>query len=362
MHELKTHFNEKDEEVDALKVKNRDIENEMKLLKDQNQNSIRCLEKEIEVLTLKNQLLENRVDFLENQIVESKKLFEGKQAEIKSLQSQVEEVNAFQKSTKYMGDQLSKTLELNNSTTNTEIKKFKDNVTNLATRCHVDNVFDNKAEEINTLSARVTKSEKTIEDNFNSLNDEINRQTENGNSLKVCQEEIDCAMKKVNILEGHVANIENLLFCDVSEGSNKIVLKWKLQNYQHYFDLGERVYSPIFYTQIKGYCFKMYVDWSGNNKETLNFCFRLCRGRNYDKELEPFNMIFSLGMVDNNGVTKWKDVPLSAINKFRENSFTLSPGENECKKGCGFDFLDSSLINNYISNDVLTMKCILTPL
>ena len=44
LHELKTHFNEKDEEVDALKVKNRNIENEMKLLKDQ--------------------LLENRVDLL----------------------------------------------------------------------------------------------------------------------------------------------------------------------------------------------------------------------------------------------------------------------------------------------------------
>ena len=111
----------------------------MKLLKDQNQNSIRHLEKEIEVLTLKNQLLENKVDYLGNQIVESKKFFEGKQVEIKSLQSQVEEVknkliedfNSFQKSNKYMEDQLSKTLELNNSTTNTEIKKLKDNVKNL---------------------------------------------------------------------------------------------------------------------------------------------------------------------------------------------------------------------------------------
>ena len=94
------------------------------------------------------------------------------------------------------------------------------------------------------------------------MNDEINRQTENLNSLKVCQEEIDCAMKKVNNLEGHVTNIENLLFCDVSEGSNKIVFQWKLQNYQHYFDLGERVYSPIFYTQIKDYCLKcMLTEW-----------------------------------------------------------------------------------------------------
>ena len=369
LHELKTHFNEKDEEVDALKVTNRDIENEMKLLKDQNQNSIRRLEKEIEVLTLKNQLLENKVDLLGNQIVESKKLFEGKPSEIKSLQSQVEEVknkliedlNSFQKSTKYMEDQLSKTLELNNSTTNTEIKKLKDNVKNLVTRSHVDKVFNNKADEINKLSARVTQSEKTIEDNFNALNDEINRQTENLNSLKVCQEEIDGARKKVNNLEGHVTNIENLMFCDVSEGSNKIVFQWKLQNYQHYFDLGEIVYSPIFYTQIKGYCFKMWVHWSGDNKETLRCYLRLCRGSNYDKELEPFNMIFSLGMVDNKGVAKLVNVSLSVINQCRE-AFTLSPWQNESKEVNGYTFSNSSVVSNYILNDMLTMKCILTPL
>ena len=52
-------------------------------------------------------------------------------------------------------------------------------------------------------------------------------------------------MEKVNNLEGHVTYIENLLFCDVSEGSNKIVFQWKLQNYQHYFDLGEIVHSNI---------------------------------------------------------------------------------------------------------------------
>ena len=190
----------------------------------------------------------------------------------------------------------------------------------------------------------------TIEDNFNALNDEINRQTENVNSLKVCQEEIGCAMKKVNNLEGHVTNIENLLFSDISKGSNKIVLKWKLQNYQHYFDLGERVYSPIFYTQIKDYCFKMLIGWIGNNKENLWLGLKLCRRSNYEKELEPFNMIFSLGMVDNKGVTKLNDVPLSTISMFRENCFTLSPGENESKMGFGGDFLDKCLINNYISN------------
>ena len=37
LNELKKSFNEKSEEVDFLKVKNINIENEMKLIKDQNQ-------------------------------------------------------------------------------------------------------------------------------------------------------------------------------------------------------------------------------------------------------------------------------------------------------------------------------------
>ena len=106
----------------------------------------------------------------------------------------------------------------------------------------------------------------------------------------------------------------------------------------------------------------MWVDWIGNNKEILWFYLRLYRGSNYDKELEPFNMIFPLGMVGKKGVAKLEDVSLSEINKLREGGFTLSPGENDFKNGCGFDFLDSFVINNYISNDMLTMKCILTPL
>ena len=54
-------------------------------------------------------------------------------------------------------------------------------------------MFNNKADEINKLSARVSKLEKTIEEKFN---DEIYRQ-------------IVCTMEKVNNLEGHVTNMEN---------------------------------------------------------------------------------------------------------------------------------------------------------
>ena len=35
----------------------------------------------------------------------------------------------------------------------------------------------------------------------------------------------------------HATNIENILFCDIFDGSTDIVIKWKLHKYQHHFDI-----------------------------------------------------------------------------------------------------------------------------
>ena len=107
----------------------------------------------------------------------------------------------------------------------------------------------------------------------------------------------------------------------------------------------------------------MVVDWSGNNKETLwLYLTIICCGSNYEKELEPFHVLFSLGIVDSKGVTKLEEVSLTQIGMLREDYFTISPPQNESKDEYGFDLSDSCLINNCISIDMLTMKCILTPL
>ena len=114
-----------------------------------------------------------------------------------------------------------------------------------ATRSHVDKTLNIKTNEINKLSARVTTTEKTI-NKLNTLNDEVKRLSEHINLMEDNLKDINNAMEKVDNLKGHVTNIENILFYDSSNGCTDILIRWKLQNYQYHFDIGERVYSPIF--------------------------------------------------------------------------------------------------------------------
>ena len=67
-----------------------------------------------------------------------------------------------------------------------------------------------------------------------------------------------------------------------------------MQNYQYYFGISEPVYSPVYYTRVSGYCFQLYVKWSGENKENLVLYFSLCHGKNSHKELKPFRVPHTL--------------------------------------------------------------------
>ena len=184
------------------------------------------------------------------------------------------------------------------------------------------------------------------------MNDKISKGAKGVNLINEQQ-------KEIANLKHHVNNIENILFCGSSGGSKGVLLQWKLQNYQYHFDIGKRVYSPIFLAQIKGYCFKLFVQWSGEKKENLGLFLWVCRGSNYYKPLEPFRTPFSLEMVDNKGNIFSKKIPFSLQ---MEVCFTLPPGQNESKTPCGYlPFLSMPDLNNYILNDMLSIQCRLTP-
>ena len=372
--EDKTLFNDKiNVEIGTLKVTNINIENEMKLMKDQNEELRIHLERENNDLKNKNQLLETQLDSLGNQLVVEKQLLHNNQSEIINVKTQVGEMKknlianmkSSQKQSENVEVQLSKLSKFDNSSFTSEVNKLKDEVNKAnneirVTRSHVDKTLNKKTNEINKLSARVTTTEKTI-NKLNTLNDEVKRLSEQINLMEDYQEDINNVMAKVDNLKGHVTNIENILFCNSSNGCTDILIQWKLQNYQYHFDIGEDVFSPIFLMQIKGYCFKFCVEWSGEKKETLGLYLRVCRGSNYDKPLEPFKMPFSLEMVDNEGNILSRKVSLSVIETYREGSFTLSPGKNICERGCGYDFISMPDLNNYILNDMLSIQCRLTP-
>ena len=345
LNELKKSFNEKEEEIDLLKNKNSKIEEELKM----------------ENLMLKNQLLENKVNSIENQLFVSKKQLQDQKVEITSVKQEVEDVKSnLSEDIKF---HLSKPLNDFQTSTNNDVKKLKDEVNKVnnqirASRSYLDKSLNKTNNDINKLSVQITTVDKKIKDNLSTLNDRISKAAEGVNLINDWQKEINEEMKNINDLKCHINNIENLLFCDTSNGSKDVLIQWKLQNYQYYSDIGKPVYSPIFLTQIEGFCFKLFVQWRGEKKENLGLSFNLCRGRNYDKTLEPFRMTCSLEMVDNKGNILSKEVSLS----FANNMFTIFPGHNEWKSGYGFrQFLSMPDLNNYILNDMLSIQCRLTP-
>ena len=357
LNELNKCFNEKEEEVDLLKNNNSKIEEELKMLKEKNQD-LKQYEIKMENLILKNQLLENKVNSIENQMLVSKKQLEDQQVEITLVKQEVEDVKSnLSEDIKF---HLSKPLNDFQSSTNNDVKKIKDEVNKVsnemrASRSYLDKSLNNTNNEINKLSVQITTVDKKLKDNFCTLNEKISK------GAKGVYMENDPQNEIAN-LKHHVNNIENILFCNSSDGCKDILLQWTLQNYQYHFDIGEPVHSPTFLTQIKGYCFKLFVEWIGKEKENIGLFFKLCCGSNYDKPLEPFRMPYSLEMVDNKGNILSKEVSLSQIEADREDCFTLHPGENECESGCGYAFLSMPELNNYIFNDMLSIQCRFTPL
>ena len=168
-------FNEKEEEIGTLKVTNINIENEIKLMKDQNEELRIHVERENNDLKNRNQLLETQLDSLGNQLVVEKQLLHNNQSEIINVITQVgemkknliENMKSSQKQSENVEVQLIKLLKFGNSAFTSEVNKLKDEVNKAnneiqATRSHVDQTLNKKTNEINKLSVRVTTTEKTI--------------------------------------------------------------------------------------------------------------------------------------------------------------------------------------------------------
>ena len=328
-----------------MKVKNINIEKEMKLMKDQSQETRKNFEKEVDMLTLKNLLFESKVDSLGKEILESKKLLEDKQVEIIEMKLEIEEFKNNKTenicSSQKREDEV-KQLEKKARETSNEVK---------TTRNLIEKSTNKLSNEINDLTARITTAEEAMKYNYTKLNDIVSV-TESMKLLKDWQKDVHKKMENIGNIEGHVTNIENILLCDSSNGSKDVLLQWKLRNYQNHFEIGKRVYSPIFLTQIKGYCFILFIQWSGENKENLGLCFKICHTSNYDKPLEPFRTPFSLEMVRNNGYILSEKISLADVETYREEAFTLR----------GYEFVSMPDLNNYILNDMLSIQCRLTPL
>jgi len=181
----------------------------------------------------------------------------------------------------------------------------------------------------------------------------------NTNGCNIDQNLLTDCVRKILDLKDHVSNIENIFFCETSGSKSKeILFQWVVQNYSDYFEKGDPVYSPIFFTEIKGYCFRLKIGWTGDQKEHLAVGLHLCRGRLSERELEPFDLQYSIEMQDKDGNVFAEKIPLADVEEYRVESFSIFPGENCAQRACGnAKFLSKPKLDNYVINDRLYVKC-----
>ena len=320
LHEMKTHFNEKEDEVHSLKTINDELQNEMKFVKELNLQLKEEFEKEINVRRDNDKLMETKISFLEREVMETKNILIDTNKESSSLKSQLENFKIYAN------------------------EKF--------ISCH---------EDITTVKTDISKTPNSlIIEDMGKLKDSVtNIQTEIKSTRRHVDESLNKKTDEMTKLTSHVENIENVLFCYEPHQDGCMKVKWVMQNYQYYFDIGEPVLSPVFYTHFSGYCFKLWVDWSGENKENLELYFSLCCGKNNHKELKPFRVPHTLQILDKVGQEECATTTLSYIDENLDNCFTIHPNEEEARTGCGSNkMLVKSSLKNCIINDTLLISCV----
>ena len=218
--------------------------------------------------------------------------------------------------------------------------------------CHKD------IETVKTDISKTTNS--SIIEDMGKLKDSVsNIQTEIRSTRSHLDESLNKKTDEMTKLTSHVENIENVLFCYEPHQNGCIKVKWVMQNYQYYFDIGEPVYSPVFYTHISGYCFQLKVEWSGRKKGNLGLFFSLCRGKNIHKELKPFRVPHTLQILDKEGQEECETTTLSYIDGNLDECFTIQPNEDHATEGLGFsEMLVKSSLKNFIINDTLLISCV----
>ena len=312
LQEMKTHFHEEETEVLSLKAINKELQMEMKIVKELNLELKEEFEKEINVRRDNEKLMETKISSLEQEVRETKNILIDTNKETLSLKSQLENFNI---------DANEKLILCHK-----DIETVKNDISNTANSPLIDDMVKLK-DSVNIIQTDIRSTRNHLDESLNKKTDEMTKLT--------------C----------HVANIENVLFCcDPYKDNYK--LKWVIQNYENYFFIGKPVYSPLFYTQVSGYCFKLCVQRPGN-KGNVEFYWKLCRGKNNYIQLKPFSVPFRIQIQGRNMF--YPILPHDIDN--RDAYFTIHPDEDEARR---LFFVGDLTLNHF--NDIvvgtLSITCI----
>ena len=363
LNEVKENLMQKTEQIHDLDKSTNNLLESVGDMDIRMKESLSQLSLKVDNLTLKNELVEKKFTQTESKMSGYKEKLE---TEFELLKKEVSETKDTVK--KAMGKLNKQFEELQLSTkeecriTAKDVNKMKVELSE--TRSYFIAAIKENEDKVHYLSAQFSSTEKSMKDNYSTLNSRVKNEIEDRiESMKKIKDDVEAGARHMDALQLNVANVENVLFCDYSDGTSGVILKWKLQNYSYHQKMGMRVCSPVFYTQLQGYRFKLFLEWSGSQKDKLDLCLMLCAGVNYDKPLERFKMAHTLEMIDNKGNVMSYAIPLRQIETYTGKCFTIQPGKSEAEYGFGCaPFLTMPELGNYIVNDMLSINCRITPL
>ena len=74
------------------------------------------------------------------------------------------------------------------------------------------------------------------------------------------------------------------------------VFQWVMENYKYHHDIGDDVQSPVFHTVIDRYSFRLDIQWSGKKKGKIEVYLTLCKRKNHEGPVKPFNREYTLAL------------------------------------------------------------------
>ena len=130
---------------------------------------------------------------------------------------------------------------------------------------------------------------------------------------------------------------------------------WVIPNFGQLEDAGTDVFSSIFPADIDGYRFRLYIKWSGTEKEKLGVFLQLHRDRNYLGALPAFNHEYTFSAKSRLGKAVAETITQEDIKLFSE-CFRIPDGSHMAQ-GLG-EVLLTSPYDDYVASDSLTLSCV----
>lgn len=346
MHEMKRRWDEKENEVTALKMLNEEIRHEIDETKKVNEELKGLLYREVETLETKDRKLETRMELLEYQLTDNAKTLGDE------FDSLVTKINSNKTTIKEYKDSSASKKQLDN---------FKANVTNKITALKEKGI----SKPPTPTPPPVPKNDPNAAQALETINRDFAK-------LKTRVETFEkhCTSFRKDLVS-HLENLENITFCHEAYKEKNIKLKWVMTNFQHHYKSGGVVFSPIFYTHLQGYCYKLYVRWSGDDKENLGLYLLICQNRNNRNEnneqqaavggacaVDPFRIEYDLEIQHKDGSSKAHRITFADLDKHRELCFTILPDMNVATNGLGPpSMLTKPTWSDYVIHDMMYITC-----